>query len=199
MVFPAPAGAIASCSRAPELHIRRTSEACPASSAVPFAAISSRARSTAVGSIDAPPYVPPPRQDGPRRRGSAARCTGRRRRRYRPTTRRPAATPPAPRCRRAARPGQQTGDRAPHRPAGPPAPRMFCGHAGGADLSLCFGPDMPHLPGRSARLHYGQDVISRLCDPLGVGDRSGLGVPVPAPSAPSTRRLRVRPTPSRPR
>ena len=38
VVFPAPAGAIASCSRAPEVHICRTSEACPASRAVPFAA-----------------------------------------------------------------------------------------------------------------------------------------------------------------
>ena len=47
MVFPAPAGAIASCRRAPEVHIWRTSAACPASRAVPFAAISSRARSTA--------------------------------------------------------------------------------------------------------------------------------------------------------
>ena len=47
VVFPAPAGAIASCTRAQEAHICRTSEACPASSAVPLAAISSRARSTA--------------------------------------------------------------------------------------------------------------------------------------------------------
>ena len=53
VVFPAPAGAIASCSRAPEVHICRTSDACPASSAVPFAAISSRARSTA-GAVDGP-------------------------------------------------------------------------------------------------------------------------------------------------
>ena len=45
VVFPAPAGAIASCSRAPEVHICRTSDACPASRAVPFAAISSKARS----------------------------------------------------------------------------------------------------------------------------------------------------------
>ena len=42
---------------------------------------------------------------------------------------------------------------------------MFSGHVDGADLSLCFGPDMPHLPGRAAFLHNGQDVISRLCDP----------------------------------
>ena len=42
VVFPAPAGAIASCSRAPEVHIGRIREACPGSRAVPFAAISSR-------------------------------------------------------------------------------------------------------------------------------------------------------------
>ena len=48
VVFPAPAGAIASCSRAPEVHICRTRDACPVSRAVPFAAISSRARSTTV-------------------------------------------------------------------------------------------------------------------------------------------------------
>ena len=48
VVFPAPAGAIASCRRAPEVHICRTSDACPVSRAVPFAAISNRARSTAV-------------------------------------------------------------------------------------------------------------------------------------------------------
>ena len=33
VVFPAPAGAIASCSRAPDVHIWRTRKACPASSA----------------------------------------------------------------------------------------------------------------------------------------------------------------------
>jgi hypothetical protein len=32
----------------------------------------------------------------------------------------------------------------------------------GAYLSLRLGPDMPHLPGRPAFLHNGQDVISRL-------------------------------------
>jgi hypothetical protein len=40
-----------------------------------------------------------------------------------------------------------------------------CGQVDGAELPLCFGPDMPHLPGRAARLDNGQDVISRLCDP----------------------------------
>jgi hypothetical protein len=42
VVFPAPAGAIASCKRAPEVHIWRTSDVCPASRAVPFTAISSK-------------------------------------------------------------------------------------------------------------------------------------------------------------
>ena len=58
VVFPAPAGAIASCRRAPELHIWRTSAAWPASRAVPFAAISSRARSTAAWSTADPPRRP---------------------------------------------------------------------------------------------------------------------------------------------
>ncbi len=58
VVFPAPAGAIASCIRALEVHIWRTSAACPASSAVPFAAISSKARSTAVWSTADPSRRP---------------------------------------------------------------------------------------------------------------------------------------------
>jgi hypothetical protein len=53
---------------------------------------------------------------------------------------------------------------------------MFRGQVDGADLSLGFGPDMPHLPRRAARLDDDQDVISGLCDPAAVGDRSGLGV-----------------------
>ncbi len=51
----------------------------------------------------------------------------------------------------------------------------FCRHANGADLSLCFGPDMPHLPSRPAFLHHGQDVIGCLCNPVGVGDHGGFG------------------------
>jgi len=43
---------------------------------------------------------------------------------------------------------------------------MFRGHVDGADLSLCFGPDMPHLSRRAARLDDGQGVISSLCDPV---------------------------------
>jgi hypothetical protein len=123
VVFPAPAGAIASCRREPEVHICRTRAAWPASSAVPFTAISSNARSTATWSAADPSVVRRWRRDGPRRRGSAARCTGRRRRRCRPTTRRPAATPPVPRRCQPVRPAQRTDDRAPHRPTDPPAPR----------------------------------------------------------------------------
>ena len=58
VVFPAPAGAIASCRRAPEVHIWRTSEACPASKTVLFAAISSSARSTADSSTTGPSRRP---------------------------------------------------------------------------------------------------------------------------------------------
>ncbi len=52
VVFPAPAGAIASCSRAPEVHMARTRAACPASKAFPFAADSSSANSTIAGVQD---------------------------------------------------------------------------------------------------------------------------------------------------
>ena len=58
VVFPAPAGAMASCNRAPEVHICRTRAACPASSAVPLAAISSSARSTADSSTTVPSRRP---------------------------------------------------------------------------------------------------------------------------------------------
>ncbi len=110
--------------RAPEVHIWRTSEACPASSAVQFAAISSKASSTAVCSTDVPPRSSggcdeaPLGVEDPRRR-----VEGRRRRRCRPTTRRPAVVPPVPRCGQPARRGQWIADRAPDRPAGPPMPR----------------------------------------------------------------------------
>jgi hypothetical protein len=53
---------------------------------------------------------------------------------------------------------------------------MFRGQVDGAELSLRFGPDMPHLPGRAASLHDGQDLVGCLCDPAGVDDRGGLGV-----------------------
>ena len=176
VVFPAPAGAIASCRRAPEVHIWRTSAACPASSAVPFAAISSRARSTAACSTDAPPRRPAAATRRARRRGSAARCRGRRRRRCRPTTRRPAATPPVPRCRRAARPGQQTDDRAPHRPAGPPRHSACSAVTSVVRTCRCASARTCHIcqVERLASI-TAQDVISRLCDPVGVGDRGGLG------------------------
>jgi hypothetical protein len=39
---------------------------------------------------------------------------------------------------------------------------MFSWQVDGADLSVRFGPDMPHLPGRAALLHRGQHVAGRL-------------------------------------
>jgi len=48
-------------------------------------------------------------------------------------------------------------------------------HIRRADLPFDLGADVPHLPGGAGFLHYGQDVIGRLCDPAGVGDRGGRG------------------------
>jgi hypothetical protein len=47
-------------------------------------------------------------------------------------------------------------------------------HIRRADLALDLGADMPGLPGGAAFLQYSDDVISRLRDPAGVGDRGGL-------------------------
>ena len=58
VVFPAPAGAMASCSRAPELHMARTRAACPPSRLTPFAAASSMASSTVPGSRMRPSVRP---------------------------------------------------------------------------------------------------------------------------------------------
>jgi hypothetical protein len=58
VVFPAPAGAIASCSRAPEVHMERTRAACPASNAFPLAAASSSASSNVAASTTRPSVGP---------------------------------------------------------------------------------------------------------------------------------------------
>ena len=47
VVLPVPAGAIASCNRAPEVDISRTSPVCPAFKVIPLAVVSSNAVSTA--------------------------------------------------------------------------------------------------------------------------------------------------------
>ena len=176
VVFPAPAGAIASCSRAPDVHICRTSAACPASSAVPFAAISSRARSTADSSTDCAVVASGGGDEAllgvedPLRGVQVGAGDG--------VDRRPVDPPQrlrfldvVSRCGQGNTPAiEHLIDQQVHQRCG-----MVSGHVDGADLSLRFGPDMPHLPGRAALLHHGQDVIGRLCDPAGVGDRGGLG------------------------
>jgi hypothetical protein len=58
VVFPAPAGAMASCSRVPEVHMERTRAACPASRLTPFAADSSNASSTAPAATTQPSVRP---------------------------------------------------------------------------------------------------------------------------------------------
>jgi hypothetical protein len=58
VVFPAPAGAIASWSRAPEAHMARTKAACPASKASPLAAASSSTSSTMPASRTCPSVRP---------------------------------------------------------------------------------------------------------------------------------------------
>src|SRR5215212_96996 len=54
VVFPAPAGAKPSCSRAADVAISRTSAACPAFRAIPLAVASSNATSTAVDGMGFP-------------------------------------------------------------------------------------------------------------------------------------------------
>ena len=155
------------------MHICRTSEACPASSAVPFAASSSKARSTA----DSSTTVPSPRPAATSRcsaPGSVATCRGR------PGDGVDRGSVGAPQrlwfvnfvtwCGECHRPSiQHLIDKQVHQGL------LARGQVRGADLALCFGADMPHLPGGAAFLHYGEDVIGGLCDPAGVGDGGGLG------------------------
>ena len=174
VVFPAPAGAIASCRRAPELHIWRTSDGLPSIECGAVrrhlqqgqvdrrlldgrtAATSRRGDETGLGVED------------PLRRVEGGAGDG--------VDRRPVDPPQhlrfldvVSRCGEGNRSAiEHLIDEQVHQGRG-----MFSGHVDGADLSLCFGPDMPHLPGGAALLHHGQDVISRLCDPAGVGDRGG--------------------------
>ena len=140
VVFPAPAGAIASCSRAPEVHICRTSEACPASRAVLFAAISSRARSTADSSTtDA---VAASRGGDEALLGVEDPLRGVEVGAGHGVDRRSVRAPQRFRFLDAVtlvRRGPPTGDPAPHRPAGPPA----------------------HLPARRARPRCGSGVVLR--------------------------------------
>ena len=166
VVFPAPAGAIASCNRAPEVHICRTSAACPASSAVPLAAISSSARSTADASTDGAVAAPGGRHQallgvedplGGVGLGAGDRVD------------RGAVDPPQHlrflnavirRGQRHRSAVQHLIDQQIDQGVG-----ALGGDVGGADLALGFGPDMPHLPGRAVLLHRGQHPVGRLGHP----------------------------------
>jgi hypothetical protein len=174
VVFPAPAGAIASCTRAPEVHIWRTSAACPASSAVPFAAISTRAQVDR-RLLDGRAVVTSRRRDetglgveDPLRGVEVGAGDG--------VDGRPVNPPQHLRLLDVVRCGEGNGpaiehliDQQVYKCRG-----IFSGQVDGADLPLCFGPDMPHLPGGPALLHDGHDMAGCLYDPAGVGDCGGL-------------------------
>ena len=51
---------------------------------------------------------------------------------------------------------------------------MLGTHVQGADVALCFGADVPHLPGRPGLLHGGQHPVGGLRDPVGVGHARGF-------------------------
>ena len=102
-------------------------------------------------------------------------CRGRNRPWCRPTTRRPAAARPVRRCRQRRDEGNRAAiqhliDQQTHQGTCP-----LDTHIRRADLPFDLGPDMPHLPGRPARLHDAQDVAGCLGDLAGVGDPGGLG------------------------
>jgi hypothetical protein len=176
VVFPEPAGAIASCSRAPEVHICRTRNACPGSSAVPLAAhlqqgkinsgaVDDRSVADAGGGDEAMLGI----QDPPRGVEVGA---------GEGVNRRPVDPPQriwffdAVRWR-----GQGYGpvlkdliNEEIHQRV-----RVLGRHVDGPDLALGFGIDVPHLPGRPGLLHGGQHPVGGLRDPAGVDDRGGLG------------------------
>ena len=100
VVFPAPAGAIASCSRAPGgAHLADQRGLPGIQGGAVRRHLQQRQIHRRLDRRLSRRGVRRRRRGAARRRGSAARCRGRRRRRCRPTTRRPAATPPVPRCR----------------------------------------------------------------------------------------------------
>ena len=174
VVFPAPAGAIASCSRAPEVHICRTRDVCPVSRAVPFAAISSRARSTTLRSTT----VPSRRAGGGDEAllgvedalGGVEVGTGD------GVNRGPVDPPQTLRLLDAVGAGdgntaaiEDLIDKQVDQGRG-----VFPGHVDGAEVALGFGADVPHLPGRPGVLHGGQHPVGGLRDPVRVGHARGF-------------------------
>jgi hypothetical protein len=126
-------------------------------------------------------------------------CRGRRQPRCRPRTRQPAATPPVPGCCQPVRRGQSIGDRAPHRPAGPPrrSPVLQSGRSGGPVVALRPGHA---TSARSSGFPPGRPRPGRLSGrPSGRRQSWWPLQVVRAPSVPSRRRLPSCPTRLRPR
>ena len=200
---PDPAGAIANCTRAPEVAISRTSSTWPGFSRVPLASVSSSARSTAVaGATFAVPKRRRPAPAGLRRPASPVEVNS-----CAPAT----LYTLAPSLRRngagsAGSPQAGFGERldtaARHAPpAGrPTASTRSAGTCDGADVALRFGPQMPGLPAGAARLHMPQHeprgalhpcVIrpSRRMRPATGGGRCGSSGVIAVARCPARRRL----------
>ena len=178
VVFPLPAGAIASCSRAPDVAIRRTRSACPALRFTPFAVSSSNATSTRVSGTVRAPRLPgggeqPLLSGQDRGRGVQVGAGDRVHR----------GAIGAPQHRGFDDPvvgSGQTGRPAVQHLDGEPVDHGFDlvrGQGEGADLPVRFGPDMPHLPGRPAGLHRRQDPVGRILHPAAASGVTGT-VPV---------------------
>ena len=167
VVLPAPAGAMASWSRAPDMLIDRTRAACPGSKVTPLAACSSSARSTI--SAGAHPPVPVAGDRDESLFGGQNASRGKQLGASHGVDARPIA----------AAQGRRFGDRhvwpsQRHRsgvedlsddtvdklidPTG--------GTSAAADLALRLGADMPGLPGRAALLQRGQHQARRRRHPL---------------------------------
>ena len=172
VVFPAPAGAIASCSRAPEVAIPRTSAACPALRVTPFAADSSNASSTR-WRVDGGPVEASGRVEeallGGQDRGGGVLVGA--------VHRVDAGVVPAPQLRRLTDPVALVGetyrpavedlvDEQPHHRVHIPGSEV--GGVGGSHPALRLGADVPHLPRAPARLQRGHDRGGRRVHPRGI-------------------------------
>ena len=175
VVFPAPAGAIASWSAAPEVAIERTSAVWPALSGVWLAACSSSVTVTACSVAACRPARPA---------AATSRCSAARISRLvnraapatsymlAPSERRSTAGSVSPSPSGVSR---TDASRAASTTRSSTVSTSRGGECGGADLPVGLGPHVPHLPGGAARLHLRQHPCGGLLYPRGVDpDRRGL-------------------------